>query len=197
MGDRHVVALEVVVGHDLPVGGLRAVGLVVDAHRLHPVALDPLPQSPKLLGERRGVDVEIHEQEAAEALDARREKTEPALVQALDRSGLRDADQISIEPVGPPVIAAADRLAALAGAAQEPGAAVSADVAKRAEVPLPVSQHEHRLVAGARGEVAAGTGKLGDVARELPGALEDPFLLERSEIGIAVEARVEGGGHGG
>ncbi len=81
----------------------------------------------------------------AEDLHARGEEPELRLVEAGDRAPLGHADQLTVEAVGPAVVAAADRLAALARAAQQARAAVAADVAEGAQLAVVVAQHEHRL----------------------------------------------------
>ena len=117
VGDRHVVALEVVVGDDLPVGRL---GAVVGGVRLEPLDLvrEPSARPGPATCSASGV-----------ACGSRFTKTSPASVSTrtgkspsadLSRPGdaarLGHADQLAVEPVGPAVVEAADRLAALARA---------------------------------------------------------------------------------
>ena len=72
-------------------------------------------------------------------------RPELGLVEAGDRASLGHADQLAVGAVGPAVVEAADRLAALPRAAQEARAAVAADVAEGAQLAVLVAQHEHGL----------------------------------------------------
>ena len=83
MGDRDVVALEVVLGHDLPVRRLRAAGRRERLERRDPVALEPLRQVADELGQRRRVGVEVDEHEPAQLLDPRRHQARAPLVEPL------------------------------------------------------------------------------------------------------------------
>ena len=65
---------------------------------------------------------------------------------------------------------------------------MAADVAERAQLAVVVAQHEHRLRARVRGQVAARLRQLGDVRDELPGASEDALVLELQDVRIQVEA---------
>ena len=94
VGDRDVVALEVVVGHDLPVGRLRGRGGVAERlEPLDPVRRELLAEAGERRRERRGVGVEVDEHEPVEHLDARRHQTERRLVEAREPAPLRHADQ--------------------------------------------------------------------------------------------------------
>ena len=106
---------------------------------------------------------------------------------------LGDPDQLAVEPVGPAVVAAADRLLALSRACEQARAAVAADVAERAQRAVLRADHQQRLRARLRGQVGAGARAAGDVPGELPGALEDALVLEREELWIEV---VPGGERG-
>ena len=100
-------------------------------------------------------EVEVHEDEAGERLHAHREEAERRLVEARDRARLGHADQVAVEPVGPAVVAAADRLAALPRPGQQARAAVAADVAEGAQHAVLVAQHQHGLAARVGRDVAA------------------------------------------
>ena len=158
---------------------------------LDAVGREPLGQPGHLLGERLSMDVEVHEDEPAERLDACREQPQLGLVEIGDRAPLGHADQLAVEAVGPAVVEAADRLAALARAVQQARAAVAADVAEGPQPAVVGAQHEHRLHAGRARQVVAGVRELGHVGHQLPGAGEDPLLLQLRQLGVAVEARVE------
>jgi hypothetical protein len=111
-----VVALEIVVGDDLPVRRLRTAGPRGEAAQIgDPVAIEQLAQPFALLGEGVGERVEVDEDKAAEDLDARREQAERSLVELGIALVLGDAEQAPVlGVVGPAVVAAADR--AFAGA---------------------------------------------------------------------------------
>ena len=174
MGDRDVVALEVVVGDDLPVGRLasRPYGGAARGARCRRARGAPAGRRPARRAASRGCR---GSRTRARAASRTRAGNSPSadLSSSGDRARLGHADQLAVEAIGPAVVAAADRLAALAAPGQQARAAVAADVAEGAQVAVVVAQHEHRLVAGRGGQVAAGLRQLRDVRRELPGALED------------------------
>jgi hypothetical protein len=135
MGDRYVVALDVVVGDDLPVGGLGAVARGKRHERRDPVALQPLRQVADHVCQRGRVGVEVEEHKAAHLLDADGHQAKRALVELLaEREALRDADQRAVEGVRPAVVATPDRALALSLAAEQPRRAVAAHVAVRAQL---------------------------------------------------------------
>ena len=119
VGDRDVVALEVVVGDDLPVGRLLA---GAGRERLERARAGSARAGSG--GRRRssasGVasGSRLTNSEAAQLLDPDRQQPELRLLEPIaERESLGDADQRAVELVGPAVVAAADRALALAGAA--------------------------------------------------------------------------------
>ena len=66
---------------------------------------------------------------------------------------------------------------------------MAADVPVGAQFAVLVADDEHRLRAGPRRRVAAGSTERGDVAGELPRALEDELLLGRLERRVEVCVR--------
>ena len=81
------------------------------------------------------------------------------------------------------MVEAADRLAALARAAEQARAAVAADVAERADLAVVVADDEDGLVDDVGRHVAARARQVRDVARELPRALEDGSCSRRTISG--------------
>ena len=191
--DRDVVALEVVVGDDLPVRRLRGRRLREALERLDPVRRELLREPAERGRERRGVRVEVDEDEAGEDLDAGRHEAELRLVEAREPAPLGHADQAAVGAVGPAVVRAADRLAAVAAALAQAGRAVAADVAEGAQLALLVADDQRGLGADLRGDEAARLGHVGDVPGELPGAREDRLLLAQRRLRVHVEAGVQRG----
>ena len=66
---------------------------------------------------------------------------------------------------------------------------MAAYVAVRAQPELLVAHHEYGLRARMRGQVAPRPWERGDVARQLPGALEDQPLLGLEDFRVGVERR--------
>ena len=102
-----------------------------------------------------------------EHLDARRHQAERRLVEAGEPAALRHADQATVGAVGPAVVRAAQRLAAVAAALAQPGGAMAADVAERAQLAVLPADHERRLAAGLDGHEAP---RLRDLRRRGPRA---------------------------
>ena len=194
VGDRHVVALEVVLDHDLPVGGLAAAAALGAEHLelWDPVALEALGEPPRELGQRLRLGVEVDEHEAGQGLDPRGHQAQLRLVELGVVAMLGHAHQPPVGGVvGPAVVAAADRALALAVAGQQLGASVAADVAVGAKLAVLGADDQHGLIAGAGGDVGVGLGQLADVARVLPAAGEDRVHLAAQRLGAQVVAGLE------
>ena len=151
MGDRDVVALEVVVGDDLPVGRLRAAATARTARATGSGSARAAPgRSPT--SSASGVASRSRLTKTRPHSSSTRAGSRPSarLVEALaERKGLGHADQLPVEPVRPAVVPAPDRRLALPRPAEQPGAAVTADVAVRAQRVLLVADDEDRLRARA------------------------------------------------
>jgi hypothetical protein len=199
MSDRHVVALEVVVDHDLPVGRLVVLGVVVVQPVVgellewaRQVALQQRKDAREPGRERLGVRVEVGEDQATDDLGPHREEAQLGLVQARDRAALGSADELAVEVVGPAVVGAAERLL-LAGPGDQPGATVPAGVDVGADLAGAGADHDDLGGAEPADDPRAGVGHVGLVGHDLPGAAEDQLLLEREHAGVGVVPRVEAG----
>ena len=197
VGDRDVVALDVVLDDDLPVRRLAITGWSKRGQRVDPVGRQALREIADEVAQRGGAVVEVDEHEPAQLRNPHRVQPEPALVELLaERLPLGDADQAAVEAIRPAVVAAADRALALTGAAQQAGGAVAAYVPVGAELAAVVADDEHRLGARLGGEVAARTRQRGDVTRELPRPLKDQLVLGVEQSLVEVQPGREGSAGG-
>src|SRR5213593_3579688 len=114
--DRKVVALEVVVDIHLPVARDVVVAALDQTHRVEVVAGpgDLRGDGANPVGERRGVGVEVDEDEGAESVHADRHEAEVGLVEVLCSLHLARGLQPAVEAVHPAVVAALERLAVAA-----------------------------------------------------------------------------------
>src|SRR4030095_5731216 len=101
--------------------------------------------------------------------------------------GAGSRDQPAIEPIGPGVVRALQRLA-LTRATADDRAAVPAHVEERTEDVVPVTHEHDRDVADPGGGERARFGHLSRVPDVLPGATEDPLPLELQNSRIGVPA---------
>ena len=168
---RAVVALAIVLEHDLPVGFDNVVDLVgdlgaVDGMRLH-LAADG-GQRIGEVGRRIG---EGHEQESGRINDRHRLQREAFLVDA--ELAPRVEHQRAVELVGPAVIGA-DQAVGMAGlGVADPGTAVAADIVEGADFAGAVAHDDDGFGPDLIGEVVAGLGDLEGVPGEHPMAVLD------------------------
>ena len=173
MRGRAVVALEEVLGDDLPVRGRveldpRVEHEVVDGD----VAREDLRQRAELFNQRPSLRVRIDEQERPPGGDARREKRPVAPVEAGLAVRSRSRTQGSVEAVGPRVVVTLDRAPRFAALCQH-GAAMPADVDERAQLPVVVAGDEDGNAGGVGGEVRTGLADVRAPAGVLPRPGED------------------------
>ena len=189
MRDRDVVALEIVVDVDLPVGGQRVVA-ALERHQLGEAEAGRLDLGRDLaqeLGERRRAGVEVHERHRRELFDARLAQPHLLRPEALDALHLARLEQAAVEAVGPTVVAALER-GRVAAAFDDPAGAMRADVPERAQRAVATADHEQRIARHLAGHEVAGVGEARRGARPLPGAREDRVLLGGEHRRIDVPA---------
>ena len=198
--DGAVVALEVVLDGDLPVGVERERHPLVELERVQVEAgaAHDLGQLAERLGERRRRRVGVHEDERPPRVDLRRLEPERLPVEAGIGLRARRCAQLAVEAIGPGVVVALERRAA-AAAGDDLGAAVAADVDERAQRPGPlaVADDHQRHLADVQRQVGARFGELAAVARVLPCGREQASALPREHVGIGVPAVGKGVGHAG
>ncbi len=192
VGDLAVVALEVVLAADLPVR------LVLGGRALEeaqPVEVEPgggheLGQLAERLRERRRFEVRVDEDERAPGVDEHRTEAEALLVEVRLALGARSRPQRAVEVVRPGVVGALERLAPALALADE-RAAVAADVHEGAQDAFLVAHEDDRDAAGVGCAERSRLGDLVGAGDVLPGAPEDPLLLEpqHGRIGVPVEGK--------
>ena len=174
-----VVALEVVLDADLPVRVVLALGPPVEDERVDVDATfgDESRQVAQVLRKRTARRVGIDEDERPPGVDRDGHEPEAAAVEAGLGVGSGCGPQRSVEVVRPGVVGTLQRLA-LPGAVAEEVAAMTADVDECAERVVAAAHEDDRHVARAGRHERTGLAQVAGVAGVLPGAPEDPLLLE-------------------
>jgi hypothetical protein len=190
---RAVVALEEVLGRDLPVAvelRLRALEepecLEIDAG-IGDALRDPVEE----LLERFRVRVRVDEEQRPPALEPELDEAELGCLDAAlpVRAGSRD--EPTVQSVRPGVIRALQRLAPPRALAYE-RAAVAAYVEEGAKLVFAIAHDYDGHVADRRREEGGGLGDVPGVPHVLPGATEDPLALELQNGRIRVPAPRQG-----
>ena len=190
---RAVVALEEVLGGDLPVAvelGLRA---LEEAQRVEVDARvrDPLGNAVEVVLERLGVRVRVDEEERAPGLEPQRHEAELVLVDPAFLVAARRGDEAAVEAVRPGVVRALERLAPARALADE-RAPMAADVEERAQLVLLVADEDDGDVADPGRRERARLGHVARVADVLPRAAEDALALELEHGRVRVPAPRQG-----
>ncbi len=193
--DRDVVPLEVVVHVDLPVALDRPLLARGGTHRLEPAAGEARRKVFQRFGERRGVVVEVDEEEAHPRFEAKLRQAVLFLAEVLDAVELGSVQEPTVERVAPAVVAAAEGLA-LPLSGRDGSRAVAADVRERAQARVGASGDQERLAGHLGREETAGNGDLVLAADELPGPREDSLPLDVEEAAVVVTTRRERRGRG-
>src|SRR5256885_3995545 len=143
MGNRDMIALEIVIDIDLPVA---IDDIVATLGKLQTIELETarLPGNlAEVNGERLGLQVEIHQDKLLPGLAAERHHAHGAAVKELNAFDIGCADQTAIKRVRPAGILATEDI--LAAAAQGDGSgAVAANVAKSTQLSLLVTDDDDR-----------------------------------------------------
>jgi hypothetical protein len=188
-----VVALEEVLCADLPVRlGLRLRALE-EAQRVDvdPGLGEPLRHVLEALGEWLGVRVRVHEDERPPGVHPQRDEAELVRVDAAFALRARRGEETPVEAVRPRVVRALEGRA-LPGSLADERAAVTADVQERVERSFLVPHDDDRDSPRPRREERARLGDFVGASGVLPGALEDPPLLEVEDCGVRVPAPGKG-----
>ena len=190
VGDRAVVALEVVLDADLPVRRECPRRAAAERERAEVDAAlrDERRHLAEHVGKRRRVRVGVHEHERPPGVDGGGQEPELRGVEPRLAVAARDLPQRAVEVVRPRVVGALQRRAA-ARAGEHGMAAVAADVHERAQHAVVAAHHEQRHGTGVGGQVAAGRGDLVRPPRVLPAAPEDALLLAGEDLRVGVPAR--------
>src|SRR6185312_7238364 len=111
------------------------------------------------------------------------------LVEAGESGLLGDRQHAPIEPVRPAVVGAAHRLAAVAGAVEDAGGAVTADVREGAQIAVLAADDGDRLAGDGHRDVVAWLAQLADVPDQEPVAGEDLASLGLVQLRAAIRPR--------
>ncbi len=202
VGDGAVVALEVVLDADLPVRLVLALRPLVEDERVDvdPALGDEPRQVAQVLGEAAGRGVGIDEDERPPGVDRDGDEAERVPVESRLAVPAWCRAQRPVEVVRPRVVGALQRLAP-ADTVAEQVAAVPADVHERAERVVAAADEDDRDVAGPGRDERPRFGQVPGVADVLPGAPEDPLLLEsghrRVDVPVPGDRAAAGGGRHG
>ncbi len=140
---RAVVALEEVLGGDLPVAVELRLGALKEPQCVQVDARvgDALGDSVEEVLERPGVGIGVHEDQRAPGVDTQRDEAELLLVHAALLVPARGGDEAAVEAVRPRVVRALERLAS-PGAFADDRPAVPADVQERAQLVLTIADED-------------------------------------------------------
>ena len=185
--DGAVVALEVVLAADLPVGHVGRLRAVVEGERVHVDARgrDQSGQVAERFLERRCVRRRVDEHQRPPGAHRDGNEPEPVRLEARLARRPRRRPQRPVEAVGPGVVRALDRLSPPV-LVHEHRAAVPADVEEAAQLAVAGAREQHRRVAGPDGRVRARLRDPLGVTDVLPRAREDPLLLAAQDLGRRV-----------
>ena len=208
--DGAVVALEVILDDDLPVGGSVVLVPPIQAklRDVYPDVCDELGQRRELIGERRRIEIRVDERHRTPCVHLHRRRPSSLASKPASPVRARHGAKSSVEVVGPGVIRALER-SLVARAEADAGASVPADVDESlgAGCPRPgPARPNSPLLSGH--EVTGFIGPF-EVREVLPSGGKQAALLDRRYDRIAVpgpgngprgQGRRElniGGGHGG
>ena len=128
-----------------------------------------------MLGERRRVEVEVHEDQATPGFHPHRKQAVVAGIEISGGAEIGGGPQASVQRIAPAVVAAGEGLATAPCPVRNQGAgAVAADVVETGQLALRIAHHDDRRAANHVGQVVARLGQARGVADELPGAPQDP-----------------------
>ena len=180
---RAVIAFEEIVDDILPVrpdviGQPVPEGQFLDIRRpVHDLA----PQVAGLLGERRGLRVEIDIDETAERLDLNLIKADFGFVEPFQRAGMRRHVKLAVKPVGPGVIRAGD-MADTPLALQQFMRPVLADIVEGAKRIIAVTDDDDGASGDIRCDIGPRLAQLLDMAHPLPGMREHGVLFQAEPV---------------
>ena len=184
--DRAVVALEEVLGNELPVrlDGRRCTVAELELLDVHARLGDEVGQPAEHLPQRRRLRVRAREHERAPRPDRRRTEAEPLRFHTAFPVGPRRRHEPPVEAICPGVVRALKRRTAPLALGDE-RAAVPADVQECAQLTAAVAGDHDRDVPHRRGEVP-GALQLSEPPDVLPRAREDrrPLVLERRRVAV-------------
>ena len=182
-----VVALHEVLGQALPVR-LPRLGLAVAEHHVfHVVVAHQRHQAFQPRPERRGLPVEIDEEESLPHLHRDLGQSAARLVEIVAALDERRAHEPPAQVVGPGVIRALEMLR-VAGSARDRHAAVPADVGKHSQPAVPGAYHQQRLPEQIDRPVVAGSRRLLYPTDADPFRAEQRLYFGRQEFRRCVEA---------
>ena len=195
-----VVALHVVVDHDLPSRVLAGIAEEVDGMGVHIQVVEVRHATAKVglhlaceAREALRVVIEIDEDAVAEELEPYRTQPEVGPVEARPLRGVAGGAQPAFTLVGPGVIGADDgRAHVAAGLAQQLVPAMAAHVVEGPQDAVSALDDEDVLVADRQRHVVAGLGEGGSMRDVLPGAVEDRLLLAPEHRRARVVLRRQG-----
>ena len=195
VGGVAVLALPVVLHHQLPVALLGQVDLVGDLGVAQLVRGQVgLDEAGHLVEVGRRVLVQADEDQAGDVPDVDGLEAETGAVEG-GRLGLGE-DQVAVGPVGPLVVGADDVADRAARLLEQPRAAVPADVVEGADLLVVVAQDDHRVRADVDRDVVAGVGDLRLGGAEQPVLGEDRRDIQVEHLLAGVEGRLQAVAHG-
>jgi hypothetical protein len=184
-----VIALAVVLEHDLPVRLHHIVDLVGDLGALDGMRLHLAPNGAERLREVRRRIAQRDEQQPGRVLDRHGPEGQPGLVDAELTAGVEH--QRAVEFVGPAMVRAHQAMAvALLGLA-DARAAMAADIVESADVPRAVAHDDDRFGPHLVGDEVTGLGHLEGITGENPMAVKNPCQIGLENLAACVKIALQ------
>ena len=187
MIDLAVVALEVVLNDDLPVGGgvVRPAPVEMKTLNVYARLRDQFRQAAKGVGERRRIEIGVDEGHRSPRVDLNRAQPETARIEVRLAVRARCGTKGSVEVIGPGMIRAL-KGSLIACPETDPGASVATYVDESPQLIVSVPhKYDRNTPLLVRHEVA-GLGELLMAGEILPRRGEKLFLLDLCHSGIAI-----------
>ena len=178
-----VAAVEIVVDEDLPVA-VEGVGSALEEVQGAEVERSNAGSKPaQKFCQRRGVGIEIDEDELLPGFDLDRNQPILRAVEAADAFELGRALERAVEAVAPAVIGTAKNARRALLFRGDCRCVMAADVEEGAQLAVAATNDEQRLAGELRGDELPGALELIGARDYLPGAAEDAFALRRAMPG--------------
>jgi len=196
VGVRDVIAaVEIVVDVDFPVA-IQGIGAAIEVSELLRELQwgNEFRDGGEELAQRRGLRIEIDEDEIFPGVDVDRHETILRAVEIADTVEFDHAFQGSVDAVGPAMIGAAKLFGAAVGFWDDGGGVMAADVVEGAELRVVAADDDDGLAGDVGGKERAVFANLIEAAGDLPAFSEDGREFQFVNARVAIPGRGDGRG---
>src|SRR5580700_5134457 len=181
-----ITTVEVVIDEDLPVA-MNIVGSAIEVVQFADAErCKSLDKTAEKIGERHGVVVEVHEDEALPGFDSNGYQAILCAVEILHTFKLGHAFQGTVEAVVPAVIGTMQERSLAAGFGHDRSGVVAANIVESAQSAVVSANHDNRLTGDGGGDELTGRFHLLGARDELPGLAEHAHAFEIGDARIDV-----------